>query len=343
MNRKLRLLGAITAIFLSLLSGCISHVENEWALKAMQIDKLRDLGFTGDGIRIGLIDTGVDLNKGNFDKRRFVAWKDLINGKENFYDDNGHGTFIAGLLFSKRSLLGGMEGICSGCDVIVVKAVSSTGMTNDSLLAEAIDFCIKSKADIILLSLYKNQDNIEIGEKSIEECIEAMEKGIFVVAPAGDDGINDDGDVFELSGIDGVISVGSINRNLYISAFSSRGNQAEVLGKHGERVDPNKKPELVAPGEGIRSIFGGGYVQKSGTSISASLVAGSIALLLEAYPDLKEMGEDGIALLKYVLAKTAKKIGSEDLYSGEDLKHNDRYGYGLIQVYDAYKLLGEMV
>jgi len=343
MSKKLRLLAILSILFLALFSGCISNAKNEWALSVVQIDKLHDLGFTGKNVRIGLIDTGLDLRKGNFDESKFIAWKDLINGRKDFYDDSGHGTFIAGLLFSRADLFGGMRGICPDSEVIVVKAVSETGESNDSLIAEAIEFCIQYGADIILLSLYKNQEGIEIGGKSIEECREAVKKGIIVIAPAGDDGLNDDGDVFDLSGIDEVISVGSVGRDLYISPFSSRGNQAEVLGKHSERLDPNKKPELVAPGEDIESIYGEGFAQRSETSISASFVAGSIALLLEAYPHLKDQGESGVAILKNVLAVTAKKIGDESLYSGEDLKHNDRYGYGLIQIYNAYKRLGEMI
>ena len=330
-------------ILMFLLSGCISNERNRWVFEVTQIDELHDLGFRGRGIRIGLIDTGVDLKSGDFDGKRFVAWKDLVNGRSSFYDDDGHGTFIAGLLFSKGGFLNRMEGICPECEVVVVKAVSSVGYSNDSMISDAIDFCMDQDVDIILLSLYRDQDYIEIGQRAMERCREAVGRGIIVVAPAGDDGLDDDGDVFDLAGIEGVISVGSIGKSLTISPFSSRGNQAEVLGKHRERKDPYKKPELVAPGEGVESLLlGGGISEMKGTSVSASIVAGSIALLLEAYPGLRG-GEKTIEIIKDALAKTARKVGDPSLYSGEVLKHSDLYGYGLIQVYDAYKELGEMI
>lgn len=326
------------------LSGCISENPNEWAFKLIQINKMKRLGFNGKGVRIGIVDTGIDLNQGNFDKKKFIAWLDLINGKKDFYDDNGHGTFIAALLFSRGGTIFGenIEGICPGCEVVVVKALSDIGETNDTIISKAIDFCIQNDVDIILLSLYKDPEAIDVGEKTLQKCNEAIEKGIFVVAPAGDDGMRDDGDVFEIASIDGVISVGSINQDLYVSSFSSKGNQAFVAGKHEARKDPDKKPEVVAPGEGIKSIYKGAIVERSGTSISASLVAGSLTLLLEAYPELSKSNSDTIEMVKEVLAETAKRIGSEDIYWGNGLEHNDRYGYGLIQVYDAYIKLGEI-
>lgn len=342
MNRILGLLLVPLVLIPVLLVGCISNTKNEWAMRVTQIDKLHDLGFSGKNVRIGLIDTGVDLSKGDFDESKFVAWKDLINGRDDFYDDNGHGTFIAGLLFSRGGIFGGIKGICPDSEVVVVKALSDIGESNDSLISKAIDFCIRSGVDIILLSFYENQEEIEIGENSLENCRKALEKGIIVVAPAGDDGLNDDGDVFNISGIDKVISVGSVGKDLYISPFSSRGNQAEVLGKHSQRIDPDKKPEIVAPGEGIESIYDGGFAERSETAISASFVAGSIALLLDAYPNLKDE-KNCILTIKEVLARSAKKLGDEGIYSGDDLKHNDEYGYGLLQAYTAYKMLGGMV
>jgi len=344
LDEGLRNVVAVIFIAMMLLfAGCLNENPNGWAFELTQIDKMKSLGFDGEGVRIGIVDTGVDIDHVNMDRDKLVAWLDLINDNNEPYDDNGHGTFITALLLSKGGDLfgSGIEGICPDSQIVVVKAVSDTGYTNDILISKAIDFCIQKDVDIILLSLYKNPETINIGNKTMEKCEEAIDRGIFLVAPAGDDGVKDDGDVFELAGIDETIGVGSISKNLYISTFSSKGNQALVPGKHEAREDPNKKPELVAPGEDIESITGWASVIKSGTSISAAFIAGSLALLLEAYPDLKKSGKEGIEKVKEVLAKTAKKVGGEEIYWGNGLKHNDRYGYGLIQVYDAYVKLGE--
>ena len=339
----------LAIIFISLMSGCISQsYANSWATEMMQINKLHDLGLYGSGITLGIIDTGVETDHGDFDISTFLSWHDYVNNLSSPYDDEGHGTHIAGILFARGSWLGSLsgynlQGVCPDARGIVVKVTSKTGECRDEDVARAINFCADNGADIILLSLGESPETLDIGKQSFDACVNAINQGIIIVVPAGDDGLHDDGDVNIFSNVSEVISVGSIRRDRYISAFSSRGNQAWVPGEHEERVDPDKKPELVAPGENIISTYlDGGYIGLSGTSQAAAYVAGTIALLLEAYPELNKSKEN-ICLIKEVLAKTAKKVGGNELYNGEPLSHNDRYGYGLIQAYNAYVELSRYV
>ena len=331
-------------------SGCLnSETTNTWAFKAIQIDKLQSLGLDGTGVVIGVIDTGVYRDHVEFDKNTFIVWRDYVKDAKQPYDDNGHGTHIMGILFSKGSISGPisgyhLKGVCPNARAVVVKAVSELGEADDKDVAAAIDFCVAQGADIILLSLAKNPETINVGERTQQSCEDALKKGVFIVAPAGDDGKADDGDVNILAGIPGVIAVGSIQKNGYISSFSSKGNQAWVPGKHAERTDPNKKPELIAPGEEIISTApNNGYLSSSGTSQAAAYVAGVLALLIQAYPQYKHGNNDGlnsINKIKEVLAETAYKTGGTDIYNGLILTHNDRYGYGVIQAYKAYVELG---
>jgi serine protease AprX len=303
-----------------------------------QIDRLHILGLNGGGITIGIIDTGVEIDY--FDRSTLIAWHDCINSIQTPYDEDGHGTHIAGILFARESWLGALSGynlrgICPNAKAIVVKAISKAGECSDENLARALDFCREHGADIVLISLGRN---LELGRQSYRACVKAIDDGIIVVAPAGDDGRADDGDIDIFSNVSEIISVGSIRRDGYVSTFSSRGNQAWVPGEHDERKDPNKKPEVVAPGEDIISIYPGGYLSLSGTSQAAAYVAGTIALLLEAYPNL-ERNKNTTIFIKEILAETAKKV--RGVYKGDRLSHNDRYGYGLVQAYDAYvKLSG---
>ena len=115
---------------------------------------------------------------------------------------------------------------------------------------------------------------------------------------------------------------------------------------NGDNHNPNKKPELVAPGESILSTrINSGYGELSGTSQATAYVTGIIALLLDAYPEYKHDGDKNqnattIQLFKEILAKTAKKIGN--LQGNDDeFSHDDLYGYGLIQAYDIYKELAK--
>lgn len=327
----------------SLLSGCIYNINaNRWAFEVTQIDKLHALGLKGKGVTVGIIDTGIDVECEELEGIKIKAWRDLVNNRSTPYDDDGHGTYIAALLFSKEVISIAhplVSGICPSASAVIVKVSGKGRSCTDEMASRAIRFCMEKGVDIILLSM--NPEKANLGEEAEQACKEALKKGIFVVVPAGDDGYMDDGDVDLLSNVDEVISVGSIGKKILISPFSSRGNQAEIIGKRKERIDPNKKPELVAPGEDILSSYlRGAYVKLSSTSVAAAFVAGILALLLQTYPNYqKDIGS--IELVKEILALTAAKIGGNELYSGGAFPHNDRYGYGLIKAYDAYLKLGE--
>ncbi|HDO19598.1 MAG TPA: hypothetical protein ENG74_02600, partial [Thermoplasmatales archaeon] len=142
---KMRLFMLTLAIVL-LLSGCTSKSANYWALTDTQIDKLHGLGLSGKGVTIGIIDTGVEISREEFSKSNFIVWMDYVNGKTFYYDDDGHGTHIAGILFSKGSWIGTLsghhlEGICPDAEVIVAKVVSDAGDCRDEDVADAIEAC----------------------------------------------------------------------------------------------------------------------------------------------------------------------------------------------------------
>ena len=169
---------------------------------------------------------------------------------------------------------------------------------------------------------------------------QATQQGIYIVCPAGNDGENDDGDVAFPGTMEYVICVGSISKDFIISPFSSKGHQYQTT------QNPNKKPELVAPGHQLLSTrTNNAYGQYSGTAQAATVVTGILALLLDAYPEYRPQGkknqnETTIQLFKTILAQTAKKIGT---LTGKTIpySHDDFYGYGLIQAYESYKELGK--
>ena len=339
------ILGALTLLPL------LIPQSNEWAMTATEIDKLHSLGFNGAGVTIGIIDTGVETSHPEFDSSSFFSWQDDINKGQEYYDDDDHGTHLAGLLVAKGSydaLFSGvnLQGIAANCHVIVVKAIPKNqylyGGGNDSGIASGIAFCLEKGADILLLSMGRSPEYVDYdtNNQTIQMIIQAVQQGVFVVVPAGNDGQSDDGDVVFPAVLENVISVGSVSKGNAISAFSSKGHQYPTT-EH-----PNKKPELVAPGEAILSTrTGSAYGEMSGTAQAATYVTGILALLLQAYPGYQHDGalnqnETTIEFFKDVLMSTAKKIGNLEGASDE-YPHDDFYGYGLIQAYEAYKELGK--
>ncbi len=341
---------SLLLVSLSLMSVFVPR-SNVWASSVTQIDQLHNLGFDGSKVTIGIVDTGVDTIHQEFDDSSFTAWNDLINHKTTYYDDDDQGTHLAGILVAKGSFQGlfsgiNIQGIADNVKIVVAKAIPQNqylyGGGNDSTISSGIQFCIDNDADIILLSMGMSPEDVdfEYNNETTEVIRQAIDMGIFVVAPAGNDGQDDNGDVCFPSILENVISVGSLSKSNSISSFSSKGHQYP-WSEH-----PNKKPELVAPGEEILSTrINDAYGQLSGSSQAAAYVVGVIALLLDAYPEYKHdesKNQNGttIQLFKEIFAKTAKKIGSLQ-GDTDEYSHDDSYGYGLIQAFEAYKELAK--
>jgi serine protease AprX len=321
-------------------NGGTSIERTEWAFTDTQISVLNDEEYFGDGVVIGIVDSGIDTSHPDLDHVNITAWADYVNQRSSPYDDNGHGTNMAGILAAK----GEIKGIASDVSMVIVKAIDADGTGSDSVVAEGIRFCIDNEADVICLSLGGRARFLNLGDETAAACNQAIDVGVFVVAAAGNDGEDDDGDVASPAVVQGVIAVGAIDENKNIASFSSIGNnEGEIPGYQildfTEPEDPNKKPELVAPGVDITSTYlEKEYVKGSGTSQATAFVSGALVLLLDANPDYQREGllggdSDVIYQIKNHLMNTALES------PGQESPHDPHYGYGLIQIDDTNKLL----
>ena len=313
-------------------SGCTNEVKRtDWAFEKTQLDAMNNRGYTGKGIIIGIVDTGVDAGHPDLKHLNIIAWKDLINGRAEPYDDDGHGTHVTGIIAANGTLRGGAP----DASFIIVKAISKEGKGTDQNVADAIDFCVGQGADIISLSLGGKARFLNLGDATAQSAQNAVNRGVFVVAAAGNDGgKNDDGQVASPADVDGVIAVGAVDKNLKIANFSSEGhNDGYIPGfpDPGDRQDPNKKPEVVAPGVDITSTFRGDkYAKASGTSQATPFVAAGLALVLEAHPAYKRTGSQGGTAYAVEKVKDAIMRGAYKC-PGQQTPHDDHYGYGLFQ------------
>jgi serine protease AprX len=316
-------------------NGTPSVKRTEWAFEDTQISDLNDDDYFGESVIIGIVDSGIDITHPDLDHINITAWADYVNNKPEPYDDNGHGTHIAGIIAAK----GNIDGVAPEVKMVVVKAISSGGSGSDGDVAEGIDFCVNNGADVICLSLGGRARFLNLGDNTAQACEDAISEGVFVVAAAGNDGEDDDGEVASPATVDGVIAVGAIDENGKIAPFSSMGDNDGLLPNipnppDTDRQDPDKKPELVAPGVEIVSTWlDDGYAKANGTSQATAFVAGGMVLLLDANPQYQGGGSGGgsntINQVKEVLMDTALE------YTGQTTPHDDRYGYGLIQVRSA--------
>ena len=331
-----------------LIDQTIPPERTEWAYREVQIPELNDRGLFGEGVVVGLIDTGVDLTHPELKHINVVAWRDLVNRKSEPYDDDGHGTAMAGIIAGKT------YGIAQDVSFVVVKAIDVMSGASDTDMVNAIRFCINEGADIISMSLGRWELRLEdVGgpwqDSTMEEvCQQATDAGIFLVAAAGNDGgENDDGEVSVPGIYDHAITVGAVNSDLKIAGFSSEGdNDGKVPNlwfdwDPWERDDPDKKPEVVAPGEkivapGLDSNLEHKYYEFDGTSLAVPFVTGGLALILgdlTEYQHENNSGQADIDKVKNTMMATSRKLGNQEK------PHDDRYGYGLFQAYDLYKAL----
>lgn len=304
-----------------------------WSCDITQVDQMQDMGYDGDGIVVGIVDTGIDTSHPDISPSSVIMWKDLVNGRPEPYDDEGHGTAMAGIIAAD----GRLEGVAPAVDLIVVKALNSTGSGSNADVASAIDFCVDPNgdgdlsdgADIISLSL-GGGEHPRFGSEVGDAVSRATAKGVFVIASAGNDGgVMDDGDVESPANEEAAIAVGAVDKNLTIAQFSSIGdNDGKTPLPIDDRVDPNKKPEVVAPGVDIVTTYlGGKYVLVSGTSPAAAFLSGCLALVLEANPEYVDTGSSlAIMDVKEAIMNSSLKVDVQET------PHDDYYGYGLVQV-----------
>ena len=298
------------------------HVErSEWAFTMTGARQLNSIGLTGEGVTVCVVDTGIDILHPDFSHLRLVAWKDLVNLRPDPYDDKGHGTAMAGLIVADGSI----HGVAPRANIIAVKVLDQIGLGSPQNVADGIRFCEdpfgtgKGGADIISLSLGSN--SVNFFDQTVYDAVAwATSRGVFVIVAAGNNGgAPDNVDVATAGQVPLAISVGAVDSSGVRASFTS-------LGASLNRTDPNMKPEIAAPGVQLVSTAPGAhYVTVTGTSPATAIVAGIIALILQARPALRQGGTVGnVSIVKSALMLGASKA------QGQVSPHDPWYGYGII-------------
>ncbi|HEX7033540.1 MAG TPA: S8 family peptidase [Nitrososphaera sp.] len=284
-----------------------SEYSESWALVDIGAEPVHSLDYTGRGVKIALLDTGIDYNHPEL-ARNYRGGYDFINNDNDPMDDNGHGTHVAGILAAAKDGKG-IVGIAPEAEIYAIKVSDKRGSGSFSDLAKGINWAIENDIDIVTMSITGDG-----GSRALAKAVQTAydEYGMVMVAAVG----NGEGDVLYPAAYEQVIGVGSVTKENKLSDFSRTGDQVE----------------LVAPGSRIKSTaMGGGYRLSSGTSMATPLVAGAVALLLGS--DETAWSKTGIANgdgvwtnneLREVLRDTAKDLGKE----GKD----DSFGYGLLNL-----------
>ncbi|HIF46695.1 MAG TPA: hypothetical protein EYQ73_07905 [Candidatus Poseidoniales archaeon] len=301
--------------------------QSEWAFEDSGVRSLQSLGLSGDGIRVCMVDTGIDTSHPDFNGLQLV-FRDFISTGNEPVDHGGlaHGTMMAGILVSNGHLDGVAPNVILGMAAALGEDDEGENSGSEDKVADAINWCWKKfGADIISLSLGGVHDpNATTEGPSSNAVRQALDNGVFVIAAAGNDGgEDDDGRVASPSNVKEVISVAALDKNNLIWEGSSIGSGIDNSGD--AEIQPHQKPEISAPGVDILSTGPGGeYFISTGTSDSTVFVAGILSLILEAEPQIA----NGPDMECMGLVKTALKQSAVPLLDG--VEHDPYWGYGAI-------------
>lgn len=238
---------------------------------------MEQLTYTGKDIGVCFLDTGISDHP-DF-KGRIQMFVDFISNKKIPYDDNGHGTHVAGILCGDGSASGGKyKGVAPGCRIIAVKVLDRMGNGNKEDVLRAFQWILKNYqkyririVNISVGTIYRTWCDHHLLSQGVEEL---WDQGLVVVAAAGNQGPKP-GSITAPGSSKKVITVGSSDMLIGSAGVSGRGPTFECVCK----------PDLVAPGNRITSCLpGGGYGIKSGTSMSTPFISGAIARMMEKDP-----------------------------------------------------------
>ncbi|MFI6943413.1 type VII secretion-associated serine protease mycosin [Streptomyces sp. NPDC050418] len=257
-----------------------------WALQRVLLDELWKQA-TGKGVRVAVIDTGVDVRNKQLKPavdvragRNFIPkgakdeqGRKLDRGNERGTDDVvGHGTKVAGIIAARPAKGTGFVGLAPGATIIPIQHNDADGNGNAKTLAQAIRYSV-DQADADVINISQDTVNPIAGDSLLKDAVDyATGKNVLVVASAGNDGLG--GNVKETypAAFPGVLAVASSDRNNERAAFSQSG---EFVG-------------VAAPGvDMVSTVPGGGHCADNGTSFSAPYVTGVAALIKQKHPDWK--------------------------------------------------------
>jgi len=299
----------------------------------------RDLGYDGTGVGVAVIDSGAApahddlLANGASVIDRFV---DFVGGRDLPYDDYGHGTHVAGIIAGSGYDSGGKRsGIAPGARLTVLKVLNNKGNGYVSDVIAALDYVVANKDELnirvvnisIATGVYESYttDPLTVAAEKV------VRNGVVVVAAGGNNGRSPGGGIQH----GGVTAPGNAPSVLTVGASSHMGTidraddtVASFSSRGPAAVDYGAKPDLVAPGVGIESLSDADgtlystkskyllpgtvqtsylpYLSLSGSSMSAPVVTGTVALMLQANPSLTPNA------VKAVLQYTAEHHGGYD-------------------------------
>jgi subtilisin len=236
-----------------------------WGVADIDADIAHSYGFTGAGVKVCILDTGVNANHLDLKANILGGYSFVTPGKTTSWaDDQGHGTHVAGTIAAVRNTIG-VVGVAPSAKIYAIKVLNSAGTGYYSWIADGVLEAIRQGCQVINMSLGSKGD--PNADSPFRQAVQsAVSKGIIVVVAAGNEATAISG--YIPAGFPGVIAVAASDINHNIASFSNNGLSLK---------------DVTAPGVNVYSTdMNGGYSYKSGTSMASPHVAGVAALRISA-------------------------------------------------------------
>lgn len=252
------------------------------------VDGNRDLNpatYSKDDVVIAVIDTGIYPGHLDLDGGKIIGWKDYVNGQTTPYDDNGHGTHVAGIAAGEGQANAAYTGVAPRAALVGVKVLNSAGSGLTSTVASGVNWVYQNKLTygIEIANLSLGSSGCSNGSDTLSLAVNNLvSNGVVVVVAAGNSGPN----------TCTIGSPGAAQNAITAAAMADPGELGFSLApfsSRGPTSDNRIKPDVAAPGVSITAPKTGttnSYITYSGTSMATPFVAGVAALMLDANPSL---------------------------------------------------------
>lgn len=254
----------------------------------------------GEGIKVGIIDTGVDSDHPELVNRIKDGANFSGGSMDDFEDENGHGTHICGIVAAEKNGIG-VIGVAPKADLYVAKAFGKNGKTTYGSIAKSIRWLVDNDVDVINMSF-----SSDMASREYQTLIsDVYNHGISIICAAGNEGEQGENTIGYPAKFEETIAVSAVDINRNIADFSSQGYAAEIS----------------AAGIDIYSTYlNGGYATLSGTSMATPIITGAVALLMgKGYLRYgRRLTPDEIRLLLNIYTENVSNNGRDK-----------RYGYGI--------------
>ncbi|TQQ82046.1 S8 family serine peptidase [Halonotius roseus] len=282
----------------------------------------RRFGSRGEGVRIAVLDTGVDATNHSDLTPATGGWKDFVTNQPEPYDDNGHGSHVSGTIVGEQTPTGIYYGVAPEAELFHGKVFADDGQGDFATLLDGLEWSIDNEADIISLSLGADGYYHNL----IDPVQTANAAGSVVIASVGNDG---SGTSSSPGNYYNTINVGATteSKTVWSGSGGEEISTADVWGTNAPASWPDTYivPTVTAPGENVVSTYSEGrYAEISGTSMAAPHVTGTVALMQSATDESLTPTEIEAAL-----------VDSAWKPDGSSTDRDTQYGSGIIDAYHA--------